>query len=310
MKVSVIIVAKHAERTIRYAVKSMLSQTIKPHEIMVVVDSLADPTIEAIKDLPVKVIFNEDVGLGAARKTGVNASAGEVIAFIDADCVANEQWIENLVEVFFDSNVMVQAGRVINVKTLLDKPTTNKELTSGNPRLMDFAPTLNFAFRKEIINVVGNFDPWFKKGGEDLDFCIRLKQAGYKIFYNPNAEICHLAEGYDLRRAWRDGRSRAQSLIKHRNAMLSDAFIAFFHAMSLIASLILLVSGCLELAFLVLMLSLMHRLYRMIISVRQGNSVLASLLSSFMAYFSHISFVISLPILALNSYLKVNWAAD
>lgn len=300
MKISVVIVAKHAERTIRHAVKSLLRQTIKPHEIIVVVDSLADPTVGVIEGLPVKVILNEGVGLGAARKIGVDASTGDVIAFIDTDCVANERWIESLVKAFFESNVMVQAGRSMGVKTLFDIPTTSLKLSSENPRLLKFAPTLNFAFRKELVNVVGNFDPWFKGGGEDLDFCIRLRKAGYGIFYNPNAGIYHLAHEFDLRRAWRDGRSRAQSLIKHRSAMLSDAFIILFHIISLLTSLALLVNGYLEFAFLVLMLSIMHRIYRAVVSVKQGNMILASLLSSFIAYVSHISFAISLPSLALN----------
>ena len=300
MKVSAVIVAKHAERTIRHAVKSLLRQIIKPHEIIVVVDSLADPTIEAVADLPVKVILNEDVGLGAARKTGVDVSTGDVIAFIDADCIANERWIESLVEAFSESNLMVQAGRAIGVKTLSDTPTTSLELSSGNTGFLRFAPTQNFAFRKELVNIVGNFDSWFKGGGEDLDFCIRLRKAGYGIRYNPNAEIYHLSHRYGFRRAWRDGRSRAQTLIKHRSTMLNDAFINFFHAISLLTSLTLLATGYLKFAFLVLMLSLMHRLYRAIISVKQGNTVPASLSSSFITYVSHTSFILSLPSLALK----------
>lgn len=301
-----VIVAKYAERTIRHAVESLLRQTIKPREIVVVVDASADPTVEAVQDLPVRIILNEGAGLGAARKTGVDASTGDAIAFIDADCIADERWIGRLVEAFSESNVMVQAGSVVGVKSSSEISTTSlqRPLSSRNTNFLKFAPTMNFAFRKDLVNIVGNFDPWFKGGGEDLDFCIRLKKAGYGVYYNQDAKVFHLAHRISSRRAWRDGKSRAQALIKHGGTMLGDASIVFFHAMSLLSSLTLLVTGYPKLAFLLLTPSLMHRLYRAVIGVKRGNTVLASLSNSFAAYVSHISFtisfIISLPGLAIK----------
>jgi glycosyltransferase involved in cell wall biosynthesis len=300
MKVSVVIIAKHAEKTIRYAVKSLLMQTMKPYEIIVVVDSLADPTIEAIKGLPVKVILNEGAGCGSARKTGINASKGDAIAFIDADCIADYKWIESLVEAFLSNNIFLQAGKSINVKKPLDVSANSLKRDAESPILLKFALTQNFAIKKEAINIIGNFDSWFKKGGEDLDFCIRARKAEYGIFYNSNAVIYHLADGYGMRRAWRDGRSRAQCFVKHRDVMFRDAFTMLFHLILIITSLTLLAKGYLGFAFLLIILSIGHRVYRAIIGVRQGNAVLASLVDSFTTYISIVSFVFSFPSLALD----------
>lgn len=301
MKVSVVMLAKHDEGTIRLAVESLLAQTIKPHEIILVVDSLHDLSVKAVEGLPVKVILSEGVGFGAARKTGVDASTGDVIAFIGAHSVANERWIESLVETFSKDSVMAQAGKVIDVKTLPDIPTRNQESSSRSPEFLDWATTANFAFRKELVNIVGNFDPWFRGGAEDVDFCTRLRRANYKILYNPNAEICHVPhEGF--RRTWSDGQSMARALFKHRSAILTYKFVIFFHVTSLLTSLILLAMGYPKSAFLILIPSLIHRSYRAIISVKQGSTVPTSLFSAFTydGYFIDVLIVLSLSRLVLR----------
>ena len=148
--------------------------------------------------------------------------------------------------------------------------------------------------------VIGNFDPEFKEGGEDLDFCIRLKRAGYRIFYNPNAKIYHLRHRYSLRATWRDGKSRARVLFKHGMALLNDTFICFFHSISLSAFSLLLVIGYPELALLIFTPSLLHRLYRAFINRGRDAGIFRGLLDSFIAYISHTAFVVSLIGLALQ----------
>ena len=154
MNVSVVIVAKHAEKTIRYTIESLLKQTVKPYEIIVVVDSLTDPTVEAVKGLPVRLVLNEGVGLGAARRTGVNASRGSIVAFIDADCIADEKWVESLVRRFSDDNVMVQAGSVIAVKSLSEISTRANTPVNRDVGFLKVADTLNFAFRKKSLSIL------------------------------------------------------------------------------------------------------------------------------------------------------------
>lgn len=306
MRVSVAIVAKHAEKTIKRAVESLLRQTTKPYEIIVVLDSLRDPTVEALEDLSLKVILNEGVGLGAARKTAVDASEGDIVAFIDADCIADKRWIESLVDVFSRSNVVVQEGKVIGVKALTDIPTTSLKLSGENSRSSNLRARItldaNVAFRKkELVNIIGNFDPWFEKGGEDVDFCIRLRKVGYRIHNNPNAKVYHLANRFTVRRVWRDGRSRAQAFYKHKGAIMGDALTCLFHIASLFGAILLLATGFNLLAVIFFAPSLLHRTYRATVSVRRGNSATFSLLNSLVVYISYLSFVIYLTKLMLTS---------
>lgn len=300
MKFSVVVVAKNAERTIGYTIRSLLRQTIKPNEIIIVVDSLEDPTVKAVRDLPVKVVLNEEAGLGGARKMGVDASLGDIMAFIDTDCAADEKWIESLVEGFSSRDITAQAGKTIRVRSLTEISSRDTRVDEESPKFLKFALTENFAFRKELIDSVGNFDPWLKRGGEDLDFCIRLRKVGYKIYYNPSAKVYHAKAGSALKKAWRDGVSRSRNFIKHKKYMLTDALICFFHATSLLALIVLSVMGHPMLALLMFLPSLIHRLYRAAISAKHGDTILASLLYSLRMYVSYLSFIASLLNLALR----------
>ena len=290
--ISVIIIAKNAQNTIRQTMQSLLNQSHSLDEILVVVDSLSDSTVKAVRDFPVKVLHNEGVGYGMARATGVNGSAGNIILFIDADCIADEHWVERIVEVFSISGVLAQAGRVVSIKSLCEKQNTS--LKKSSDVSLSFAPTMNFAVKKELIDLIGNFDPAFTRGGEDLDFCIRLRKAGYKLYYNSGAQIFHVTHGYTIRRAWRDGRSRSQAFLKHKKSMKTDLLLTFFHVFSFLAVAILAVAGYVLLATLALGPSVFHRFYRAYNGVKHGGTVADSLRNSFTAYFSYLSLFIHL----------------
>lgn len=307
-KVSVVVIVKNDPR-IRYMLESLLAQMHKPHEVIVVADYGNDPSLAIAKEytsaLPLKIVVNDIApGYGGARAKGVSEAQGDIIAFIDADCIAHSDWIKNLLLGFRKPHVYVQVGRTLGIEELGDGLEHFKwsriEFDEGSIKPISFAPTQNFAFKREVIKNVGNFDPDFAEGSEDLDFCIRLRKAGYTIYYNSNAIVYHFPHKFSLRRLWRDGRARARALLKHGSALFSDAFTCFFHATSLLMSFTLLVMGFSSLAVLTLTPSLAHRLYRAIINMRRSGKLFTSLLNSLITYLSHLSFAISFAISLLS----------
>lgn len=302
MKLSVIIVAKCAQDTVGSTVSSLLRQEKTPSEILVVLDELSDPTADVLQELPVEIVLNEGSGIGAARHTGVKASSGDVVAFIDADCTADREWIASLMRGFLDPDVYVQAGLVVGVDSIQESSAERERQEDRPGAHLKFAETMNFAFRRDLVSVIGNFDPSFKEGGEDLDFCIRTRLAGFAIHYNPSAKVYHLLHGVDLRRLLRDGKSRALAFVKHGSAAAEDAVVVAFHMMALVGSLILLMIGDLMLAGLVFAPSFGHRVYRAVASMRNGDAPLRSVLTSFAAYLSYISFFVALPTFALSRF--------
>jgi glycosyltransferase involved in cell wall biosynthesis len=220
--ISVVIVAKDAQKTIGQALTSVFNNTRKPDETIVVVDDLQDPTLKALDSYPVKVIINKFKGIGGARKVGVEASKGDIIIFIDADSTAHPNLIEEFEKAFHENpDVKVQAA------SLADDPYINEQDT------LEYAPAMRLAFRKHVIDLVGNFDENLKMGWEDIDFCLRCGKEKIKIYCNKRAIIFHHANNARvvLKKAARDGGCLAQTSLKHGLRVISctGTSILFLH---------------------------------------------------------------------------------
>ena len=96
VKISVVIPAYNSAQSIERAVNSVLAQTRPPEEIIVVDDGSVDNTADILKSFgdKVKYIRQENAGASCARNTGINAAAGNWIAFLDAD----DEWLPKKLE--------------------------------------------------------------------------------------------------------------------------------------------------------------------------------------------------------------------
>ncbi len=92
--VSVVIPVYNGAATLPRAIKSVLSQTEAPLEIIVVDDGSQDESAAVASQFPVKLIQQENAGPAAARNRGAELSKGEWIAFLDAD----DAWLPTKIE--------------------------------------------------------------------------------------------------------------------------------------------------------------------------------------------------------------------
>jgi len=105
IKVSVIIPAYNSEKFIRETVFSVLNQSLKPREILVIDDGSTDQTGKIVKDLGrrhkiIEYVYQNNKGLSAARNTGIKKSQFQYIAFLDSDDVWKRNKLEKQVLVF------------------------------------------------------------------------------------------------------------------------------------------------------------------------------------------------------------------
>ena len=117
-KVSVVICVYTIKRLqdIREAVDSVLTQTLKPYEVIVAVDQNRELLDRLKSEFPPKVklaLSNGAPGLSDTRNAGISSSTGGIVAFIDDDAVAEETWLENLIPLFEDTKVMAVGGQAI-----------------------------------------------------------------------------------------------------------------------------------------------------------------------------------------------------
>jgi mycofactocin glycosyltransferase len=178
-------------------------------EIIVVDDASRDHTAAVVRRFGVRLIVQpNNMGQSAARNTGVAAAKGEIIAFLDSDCIAEKVWLRELVPYFQDTRVALVGGyvgayftkkRIDRYEQVCSALNMGKDAVLGRGEgSVFYVPTCNMLVRKEIYEQVGGLDETLQVG-EDVDLCWRMMQAKHHLFYIPRGPVLH----------------------KHRNRMLS-----------------------------------------------------------------------------------------
>jgi glycosyltransferase involved in cell wall biosynthesis len=147
----------------------------------------------------------------AARNTGIRAAKSEILAFTDADCRPEPDWLLHLVQPFVDAAVGLVAGEIKALlgHRLLERHADRQETLSQKHTLANgFCPygqTANLAVRRQAFEKVGLFRPYLTTGG-DADLCWRiLKQTSFELRFAETAIVRHRhrASLSDLRSQWR-----------------------------------------------------------------------------------------------------------
>ena len=133
----------------------------------------------------------------AARNTGIRAAMAEILAFTDADCRPQPDWLDALVEPFTDSSIGVVAGEIVAFpgKTLLEKHADRHNVLSQQHTLdhpfCPYGQTANLAIRRQVLEQVGLFRPYLTTGG-DADICWRIQQqSDWQLHFAPTAIVRH-----------------------------------------------------------------------------------------------------------------------
>lgn len=197
-QVSVIIPSYNSQRHIEKCLMSVLSQKTEYRFEVIVVDSSTDatPAIITAQFPTVKLIhLDKQTYPGAGRNIGVQHAQGDIIAFIDSDCVADENWLEraisSLCEHYSFVGGGVKNGNPHSSTSKVDFWLTFNEFTSAMPhRNVTFMPTCNFVCTKNAFLEIGGFDPHLL-AGEDTLFCLKASTK-YALLFNPGARVSHM----------------------------------------------------------------------------------------------------------------------
>jgi glycosyltransferase involved in cell wall biosynthesis len=198
-KVSVVVASYNGERTLELCLESLKGLNYPDYEVILVDDGSTDQTSEICQRFPtVRYIRHEkNMGLSVARNTGINASQGEIIAFTDSDCRADQDWLYYLIGDLVNSEFTGIGGH--NLLPPEDSWIAASVMVSpGGPahvmvtdRVAEHVPGCNMAFYKWALEEIGGFDPIFRKAGDDVDVCWRIQQQGYKLGFSPPGFVWH-----------------------------------------------------------------------------------------------------------------------
>jgi GT2 family glycosyltransferase len=217
------------------AVESAREQTLRPAEVIVVVDNnppLAGRARCRWPSLGIVENSNEP-GLSGARNTGLARATSEIIAFLDDDAVAAPDWLEQIVHAYDDPRVVAAGGAVV-ARWESARPGWFPEefdwvvgcsyagMPGGNAVVRNVIGA-NMSFRRETLAAVGGFDQELGRladeplGCEETAACIRAAQIhpGAFVVYRPSARVFHAVPPtratwrYFLERCGAEGRSKA-----------------------------------------------------------------------------------------------------
>jgi O-antigen biosynthesis protein len=231
-KVSVVVASYNGGKTLRTCLESLLRLNYPDYEIILVDDGSTDDTPKIAAEFPrVKTIRQENLGLSAARNTGIRAATGAIVAFTDSDCRADEDWLYYLVSDFLRTDYAAVGGH--NFLPPEDSPVAAAVMSApGGPvhvmitdREAEHIPGCNMAFHKYALEEINGFDPVFRKAGDDVDVCWRLQQAGYKIGFSPGAFVWH------YRRATVKAYLRQQAGYGEAEALLAQKHPEYFNVL-------------------------------------------------------------------------------
>ncbi len=182
------------------------------YEVVVVDGGSTDGTLEILKGFPVSIVVDTRKCRGVARNTAVDSAKGDIIAFIDADCLATPSWLKEHVRIHRNHPVLVVGGSVLHggdrsLPTRIYHDTYfAAQLPSVVRRITWDLATCNASFKRATFRDVGLFPEMDR--GEDSLLCWEGLRKGYEVVYDPTPQVVHVHERITFRSLFR--RSREQ----------------------------------------------------------------------------------------------------
>ncbi|KPJ62493.1 hypothetical protein AMJ44_15530 [candidate division WOR-1 bacterium DG_54_3] len=220
-KISIVIPTLNRKEILKRTLHSFEGQTFTDFEIIVADDGSSDGTEEMVKSLrlpfPIKHLWHENSGRSAARNMGISAAEGKIIPgrsaarnmgisaaegkiilFVDDHIIVTKNFVEEHFKThhkFKEDKLGAVRGYVEFIDDPADAPSQPKPLNifSKMRKQLEMEDALRFythnvSVPKEALLKIGGFDEDFKEYGfQDQELGYRLKKAGYRFKFNPDA---------------------------------------------------------------------------------------------------------------------------
>lgn len=256
-RITVAICAWNEADVLADAVASVMNQSLPEHEYdVVVVDNRStDGTGRILEELRgvygrrFRSCREEQPGLSYARNRALVEAKAPLVAFIDADALAEPAWLAAIVESFADRERVGAVGGPVRIRWDRPRPhwwddrlgeAMNEFQPHDKPRKLEYPHYpygTNLAVRVSAVRDLGGFDAGLGRcgsnlcAGEDGELCLRLERAGWEVRFVPDALVHHrtiasrLRRRYILKRAFNHGRS--QYIVESRHGFESGRYLTW-----------------------------------------------------------------------------------
>lgn len=202
LKISVVVPVYNGADTIAQCIESLLGQDYPAdrYDVIVVENGSTDDTTAIVERYPVRLYRSPKRGVAQARNFGIAKTDADIIAMLDADCVAEKNWLTELARPYADPEIGGVGGPILDFVhpnlTFVERfaaechPLTNFFI----PNKGEFLPRLygaNCSYRRELLVRVGLMDTRLPMA-HDVEISWRVQlQAGVRLAYAPDAVVYH-----------------------------------------------------------------------------------------------------------------------
>lgn len=223
--ISVVVCAYNAEATLDECLRHTCALDYPRLEVIVVDDGSTDATADiARRHERVQLVSIGHAGLSVARNEGLRTATGDLVAYLDSDAYPTPEWPYHLALGLDDDSVGGVGGPNVPPP---DDPRGSQVVarSPGGPVHVllrddraEHIPGCNMAFRREVLEEVGGFDPVYTAAGDDVDLCWRVLDRGWDIAFHPAALVWHHRRpGLRAYLRQQAGYGRAEALVEARH---------------------------------------------------------------------------------------------
>jgi len=230
--ISVIIPNYNGAKTIGLCLEAAHKSQYENFEIVVVDDCSEDNSVSIINGFPCKLVqLSEHGGASKARNTGARYSRGDVLFFIDADCLLQQDTLIKAAAAYIKSGSEFVIGGTYTLLpvdqdffSIFQSVYINYSETK-NIKAPDYIATHAMLIQAQTFNKSGGFNEKFMPILEDVEFSHRLKNMGYRLLMEPDIQVQHIFN-FNLKKSFRNGirKTKYWSIYSIKNKdLLSDS---------------------------------------------------------------------------------------
>jgi glycosyltransferase involved in cell wall biosynthesis len=196
-RASVVVCTRNGAKTLQDCLSGVLELDYPDFEVLVVDDGSTDATRAIASAFPFRVIDSGGRGLSHARNRGLQASTGEIVAYLDDDARPDPHWLMYIASTLWATDHAGVGGPNIApidsqlVARCVDQAPGLPTHVLLDDRAAEHIPGCNMAFRRDRLEAIGGFDPQFRTAGDDVDVCWSLQARGWTLGFNAAAMVFH-----------------------------------------------------------------------------------------------------------------------
>ncbi len=200
-RVSLVVPAYNAQATLNACLTSLLDLTYPRDkmELLIVDNNSRDETRVIIESFAprVRYLYEKKRGPAAARNRGIAHAHGDIVAFTDADCIVEHDWLTELVQPLANEQVGIVGGAIRSTRLDTAVEKFGEQINNQAKAICEYKPayvaSANWASSRGVLLDAGKFDANLR-GGEDTDLAWRILQRGKKLVYQATAIVYHRNE--------------------------------------------------------------------------------------------------------------------